>query len=183
MFTSQSKQFPQVCVAMLTGKSNPNLDIYPRRVRTRDGRFGSKVGQIGPIWDKSGAFSDQISVHLAQGRQMHWNMIWKAPDLSHFGPIWPTLEPNLPSLVRETISNYYLNCVHCGWLARLWRLSIKQLNRTLLGNGAWKEFHNYKQKTCITYCFFLIHLLRAWTRQMIYTSDGFYSLKSYNMNK
>ena len=33
----------------------------------RDGRFGSKVGQIGPKWDKSGAFSDQISVHLARG--------------------------------------------------------------------------------------------------------------------
>ena len=32
----------------------------------RDGRFGSKVGQIGPKWDKSGAFSDQISVHLAR---------------------------------------------------------------------------------------------------------------------
>ena len=37
----------------------------------RDGRFGSKVGQIGPKWDKSGAFSDQISVHLALLRQMH----------------------------------------------------------------------------------------------------------------
>ena len=34
--------------------------------RSRDGRFGSKVGQIGPKWDKSGAFSDQISVHLAR---------------------------------------------------------------------------------------------------------------------
>ena len=31
----------------------------------RDGRFGSKVGQIGTKWDKSGAFSDQISVNLA----------------------------------------------------------------------------------------------------------------------
>ena len=29
------------------------------------GRFGSKVGQIGPKWDKSGAISDQFSVHLA----------------------------------------------------------------------------------------------------------------------
>ena len=37
----------------------------------RDGRFGPKVGQIGPKWDKSGAFSDQISVHLARWRQMH----------------------------------------------------------------------------------------------------------------
>ena len=45
---------------------------------TRGGRFGFKVDQIGPKWDKSGAFSDQISVHLAQG---------------------PTLEINLPSLV------------------------------------------------------------------------------------
>ena len=33
----------------------------------RDGRFGSKVGQIGPKWDKSRAFLDQISVHLARG--------------------------------------------------------------------------------------------------------------------
>ena len=33
--------------------------------QARDGRFGSKVGQIGPKLDKSKAFSDQISVHLA----------------------------------------------------------------------------------------------------------------------
>ena len=37
-------------------------------VSSRDDRFGSKVGQIGPKWDKSGAFSDQISMHLARGR-------------------------------------------------------------------------------------------------------------------
>ena len=30
--------------------------------QTRDGRFGSKVGHFGPKWDKSGTFSDQISV-------------------------------------------------------------------------------------------------------------------------
>ena len=29
-------------------------------VTTRDARFGSKVGQINPKWDKSGAFSDLI---------------------------------------------------------------------------------------------------------------------------
>ena len=36
-------------------------------VDSRDGRFGSKVGQIGLDLklDKSGTFSDQISVHLA----------------------------------------------------------------------------------------------------------------------
>ena len=36
-------------------------------VCVRDDRFGSKVGQLGPKWDKSGSFSDQISVHLARG--------------------------------------------------------------------------------------------------------------------
>ena len=35
------------------------------RVVSMDGRLGFKVGQIGPKWDKFGAFSDQISVHLA----------------------------------------------------------------------------------------------------------------------
>ena len=32
-------------------------------------KFGSQVGQIGPKWDISGTFSDQISVHLTRGRQ------------------------------------------------------------------------------------------------------------------
>ena len=40
-------------------------------IQARDGRIGSKVGQIGTKWDESGAFSDQISVHLARGCQMH----------------------------------------------------------------------------------------------------------------
>ena len=35
------------------------------QARTKKGRFDSKVGQIGSKWNKSGAFSDQISVHLA----------------------------------------------------------------------------------------------------------------------
>ena len=43
--------------------------VTVRPPTVRDARFGSKVGQIGPKWDKSGAFSDQISVHLARGRQ------------------------------------------------------------------------------------------------------------------
>ena len=33
-------------------------------MQSKDGRFGSKVGQISPKWDKSGAFSDHISVHF-----------------------------------------------------------------------------------------------------------------------
>ena len=58
----------------------------------RDGRFGSKLGQIRSKWDKTGTFSDQISVHLARSSQMYWNLIWKSPgfvpfeiNLTHFG--------------------------------------------------------------------------------------------------
>ena len=40
-----------------------HLSLYRKCNYFRDGRFGSKVGQIGPKLDNSGAFSDQISVH------------------------------------------------------------------------------------------------------------------------
>ena len=46
--------------------SQLNLWIIDMLIQSRDGRFGSKVGQIGPKLDKSGTFSDQISVHLAR---------------------------------------------------------------------------------------------------------------------
>ena len=60
------------CNGLITVKQNSiklqNLilmHISTTPIVTRDGRFGSKVGQICPKWDKSRAFSDQISVHLA----------------------------------------------------------------------------------------------------------------------
>ena len=40
-------------------------------------RFGHKMGQIGPRWDKSGTFSIQITVHLAQRAKMYWNLTHK----------------------------------------------------------------------------------------------------------
>jgi len=46
-------------------------DLETLSSANRDGRFGSKVGQIGPKLDKSGAFSDQISVHLARSQTYH----------------------------------------------------------------------------------------------------------------
>ena len=46
-------------------KSQRGASQSAKSVTCRDGRFGSKVGQIGPKWDKSEAFSDQIPVHLA----------------------------------------------------------------------------------------------------------------------
>ena len=63
-------------------------DISVSRITIMNGRFGSKVGQIGPKWDKSGTFSDQISVHLARSSQMYWNLIWKSPG---FVPFWANL--------------------------------------------------------------------------------------------
>ena len=58
----------------------------------RGGRFGSKVGQIDPKWDESGA-PNTLKSDLKKPRNCP---IW--------GPIWPTLEPNLPSLLVGDMS-------------------------------------------------------------------------------
>ena len=52
------------------------------------------VGQIGPKWDKSGAFSDQISVHLA-------------PNLTHFGakPTTPEVNTRHPVIVTTDVKS------------------------------------------------------------------------------
>ena len=50
---------------------------------------------------------------LFQIRGAKCTEIWseKAPDLSHLGPIWPTLEPNLPSLVwLEWFKRLFMSC-------------------------------------------------------------------------
>ena len=53
-----------------------------------------KWGRLAPKWTNPGLF------------QIRFQCIWRGEDLSHFGPIWPTLEPNLPSLKhRETDPN------------------------------------------------------------------------------
>ena len=47
--------------------------------------FSSKVGHIGPKWDKSGAFSDQISVHFGAKPTIPGRM-------SDLGPKWDKSE-------------------------------------------------------------------------------------------
>ena len=59
-------------------------EMSSRPANTRDGRFGSKVGQIGPKWDKSGAFSDQISVHLARGIWKNAGFVALCANLAYF---------------------------------------------------------------------------------------------------
>ena len=74
----------------------------------RDARFGSKVGHIGPNWYKSGAFSDQISVHLARGAKC--TEIWseKAPDLSH-------LESTIPEPLSSCQASRLPRCpIYCN---------------------------------------------------------------------
>ena len=63
--------FTQGCYLGPTwSKLVPYLTLQCSLVETRDGRFGYKVSQIGPKWDKFGAFSDQLSVHLAPMRHL-----------------------------------------------------------------------------------------------------------------
>ena len=54
--------------------------------------LASKLGQIGPKWDKSVTFSDQISEHFGAGRQNALKLILKSPRFVPFGgqsdPIW-----------------------------------------------------------------------------------------------
>ena len=80
----------------------------------RDGRFGSKVGQIGPKWDKTGAFSYQISVHLARLK----SDLKKPRDLSHLGPHLPSLcvvKLNDFLLSRDVIIGTKLSQMNTKW--------------------------------------------------------------------
>ena len=54
----------QVLVDWLCCPTSSSYTSWP----ARGVRFGSKKGQISPKWDKSGVFSDQISVHFGAGR-------------------------------------------------------------------------------------------------------------------
>ena len=62
-----------------------------------------KVGQIGPKWDKSGTFSDQISVRFGARANMNWNLIWKIPGFVPFAAnlanFWA--KPDIPVLAKD----------------------------------------------------------------------------------
>ena len=51
------------------------MALYDRKTDLRPlttvTKFGPKVGQIGPKWDKSGKFSDQIQYILARCAKMY----------------------------------------------------------------------------------------------------------------
>ena len=90
----------------LIGPTLGRVDFWVRGA-CRDARFGPKVSQIYPKWEKSGTFSEQISVHFSRWVKMYWNLIWKkVPDLSHLGPIWSHVGPNLTSWMPDCEPNW-----------------------------------------------------------------------------
>ena len=58
----------------------------------RDGRFGSKVGQIGPQIGQSRDFFRSDFSTFGSSSQVYWNLIWKSPGFVQFGvqsdPLW-----------------------------------------------------------------------------------------------
>ena len=75
--------------------------VYSQKsVPLRDGKFGPKVGQIGPKWDKTGKFSHQISVQLVS---LSLNVLKYDLKNSRIYPIWSQsyllLGPNLLTML------------------------------------------------------------------------------------
>ena len=60
------------------------LAISINLIKHKDVRFGPKVGQSGSKWDKSGTFSDQISVHFDAAPECTEIASEKVPSCSHF---------------------------------------------------------------------------------------------------
>ena len=80
------------CVTLHVQSYNSWQSVYTHSRGYRDVRFGPKVGQIAPKWDKSGTFSDQISVHFGLSQNVLKSDLKKLSDsplfranLSHFG--------------------------------------------------------------------------------------------------
>ena len=84
--------------------------------------------RLDPKSNKSWTFSDQISVHLARWAKCTEICSEKVMDFSNLGSNWPTLEPNLPSLVGklivtdETFMFLILPCIFPIWKNILQRI-------------------------------------------------------------
>ena len=80
-------------------------------------RFGPKVGQIGPKWDKFGNFFRSDSVHFDSVEPKCTESDLEKSDSSHFGLIWPTDGQNLVtqqkllySVTRTGLTDSGINC-------------------------------------------------------------------------
>ena len=94
--------------------------------------------RLGPKWvrltlkmDKSGTFSEKFQNIFITCIEM---LSGKDPDLSHFEPIWPNLEPtlgSLPSVYLTRVIFYYLPFF---LLVALWGVFFRFITRQLVIN-------------------------------------------------
>ena len=79
MVTSTSDIIPSGYVEIRTNPIWIVKSVMTWRLKLWVTRFGPKMFQIGPKWDKPWTFSDRCSA------KMYWNMIWKSPGFVPFG--------------------------------------------------------------------------------------------------
>ena len=86
--------------------------------------------QTGSDWPQKGHIRDfltSVSVYLNKWVKTHWSE--KVPDVSHLGPIWPTLGPNLVTLKNPVKYKDSLSCrsdfFKSKWAKRYWHRSFK----------------------------------------------------------
>ena len=83
-----------------------NPAMWPQH---RDVRFGSKVGQLFPEWEKFGTFSDQISIHFGSDwPHMGQDKPGSFSDqiLVHFGSEWPQMG-QFPDFFRSDYRTFW----------------------------------------------------------------------------
>jgi len=74
------------------------LAMIERRIHAKGVRFGTKVGQIGSKWDKSGTF------FLDRSEPKHTEICSaKVPNLGQLGSISPSLGPNRVILLQRSV--------------------------------------------------------------------------------
>ena len=94
---------------------------------------------LAPNDTNTGLFQIRFQYILARRAKMYWNLICKrsekATDLSHLGPIWPTLETNLtsPFLLFVGSRKHHNAQGMSAWFLNTTSLSPNVKNSTYLG--------------------------------------------------
>ena len=92
-----------------------NTPVFQVRAKTyfQSDQIEAKLDQIGPKWTK---IRSSVSQNVL-------NLIWKSPDLSHLGLIWPSLSPNLAPayflIIRQTSCIPVRHPIYCPCCSNL----------------------------------------------------------------
>ena len=99
-----------ICSYKFTSIDKSNIWTIQQSIRYCLTRFGPKMGQIGPKWYKSGTFQIRFQyIWLDEPNVLKYDLK-KSRICPICGRIWPTLEPNLPSL---------------DWIGNKWFLGLR----------------------------------------------------------